>query len=67
MGAPGPLPQQSPAALAGAGVRSRLGPAQRATMQARPMGMLDPTMVFNVPVQTMRDLPRAGMSPTEMW
>ena len=67
MGSPGPLPQQGPAALAGAGVRSRLRPAQVGTGQAHPMGILDPTMVFNVPVQTMRDVPRAGMSPTEMW
>ena len=67
MGAPGLLPQQDPAALAGAGMRSRLGPAQLGTGQTQPIGIFDPTMVFNVPVQTMRDVPRAGMSPTEMW
>lgn len=48
-------------------MRSRLGPAQLGSGQTQPIGILDPTMVFNVPVQTMRDVPRAGMSPTEMW
>ena len=27
----------------------------------------DPTMLYHTPLQTMRDAPRPGISPTELW